>query len=294
MKIAFFGAGLMGKPMALRLIKAGYDVTVYNRTQEKTKFLKTMGATVAKSVREAVESADLLITMLTGYQAITDTLIKGKSINFKDKDIIQMSTLSSQQSIQLKSIFQSHLARYMEAPVMGSIPQVESGSLIVLFGGSKALYKKWIRLLSHFGKKIEYVGPVGQAMATKLALNQLIVSLTTAFSMSLGYLEKSNISIGIFMDILRNSALYAPTFDKKLTRMRNRNFEQPNFPVKHLLKDLNLIIDEFKAREIETGPLNEMAGILSRTIQRGYSEQDYSALYNTVNPLYSSTVGSHK
>ncbi len=294
MKIAFFGAGLMGKPMALRLIRAGYDVTVYNRTQEKTEFFKKMDVTVAKSVREAVESSDLLITMLADYLAIRDTLIKDKSINFKDKDIIQMSTLSSQQSVQLESVFQSRLARYMEAPVMGSIPQVESGSLIVLFGGSKAQYKKWIQLLSHFGNKIEYLGPVGRAMATKLALNQLIVSLTTAFSMSLGYLEKSNISIDIFMDILRNSALYAPTFDKKLTRMRNRNFQQPNFPVKHLLKDLNLILDEFKAREIETGPLNEMADILSRTIQAGYSEQDYSALYNTVNPIYSSTVGSHK
>lgn len=293
MKIAFFGTGLMGTPMALQLIKAGYDVTVYNRTREKTKIFHKMNTTVANSVREALKSAELLITMLTDYQAIIDTLIDGKLVLDK-KQIIQMGTLSSHQSLKLKQIFRERNATYVEAPVLGSIPQAKSGTLIVLFGGSKPQYSMWYQLLSHFGNKIQYIGPVGQAMSIKLAFNQLIISLTTAFSMSFGFLQNRRISIDTFMGILRESALYAPTFDKKLSRMKSRNFENPNFPVKHLLKDLRLIIDEFKACKIETGPLDIMAMILSRTIQAGFSNQDYSALYNTINPAYSSTAGNHK
>jgi 3-hydroxyisobutyrate dehydrogenase len=293
MKIAFFGTGLMGKPMALQLIKAGHNVTVYNRSPEKTKIFHKMGTLVANSPGEAAEAADLLITMLTDYQAIVDTLID-EELAIDKKHIIQMGTLSSHQSLKLKQIFEERNASYVEAPVLGSIPQAQSGTLIVLFGGSKTQYRKWHQLLSHFGNNIQYVGHVGQAMSTKLALNQLIVSLTTAFSMSLGFLENRKISIKIFMDILRNSSLYAQTFDKKLTRMQNRNFENPNFPLKHLLKDLHLIIDEFRDCQIETGPLDKMAEILSRTSQAGFSEQDYSVLYNTINPAHSTTAGNHK
>jgi 3-hydroxyisobutyrate dehydrogenase len=283
MKIAFFGTGLMGKPMALQLITAGHNVTVYNRSSEKTEIFHEMGTKVADSPQQAVKSADLIITMLTDYRAIADTLID-KKISFDNKHIIQMSTLSSHQSLKLKRIFEEYGASFMEAPVLGSIPQAKSGTLIVLFGGSKSQYRKWHNILSHFGNNVQHVGPVGQAMSTKLALNQLIVSLTTAFSMSLGFLENHKINIEIFMNILRDSSLYAQTFDKKLSRMQSRNFKNPNFPVKHLLKDVRLIIEEFKACQIETGPLENMAEILFRTMQAGFSELDYSALYNVINP----------
>lgn len=294
MKIAFFGTGLMGKPMAYQLIKSGYELTIYNRSRLKATIFEQEGCTVAHSPGETVADAELLITMLSDYQAIQETLLDDKSIHFDEKTIIQMGTISSNQSLRLERDFKERGAIYIEAPVLGSIPQVNSKTLIILFGGEKDQYQKWRPLFKHFGDSVFHIGPVGQAMSTKLALNQFIISLTTAFSMSLGFMKNSGVNIDIFMQILRESALYAPTFDKKLPRMRKRSFDNPNFPIKHLLKDLLLIVDEFNSKNIETGPLVKIEEILNRAMEAGYSDQDYSALYNIINPDHSPSAGSQR
>lgn len=285
MKIAFFGTGLMGHPMAQRLLAAGYELTVFNRTRSKTDILRKKGARVAGNPGEAVASADIVIAMLTDHPAIRDTLLKTPTLDLKGKTIIQMGTISCQQSISLMERFQNQGAGYVEAPVLGSIPQVKTGRLIILFGGTRKQFNRLDCILGHFGEKRVWLGPVGQAMATKLALNQLIATLTTGFSMSLGFLIQKKVDIHRFMDILKDSALYAPTFDKKRDRMKARRFSHPNFPVQHLLKDLELIIREFSREHIAVGPLKEVALILEKAIQEGYAGDDYSALYNVVNPV---------
>jgi 3-hydroxyisobutyrate dehydrogenase len=100
--------------------------------------------------------------------------------------------------------------------------------------------------------------------------------------MSLGYLKEKDVDVNLFMDILRESALYAPTFDKKFSNMLERKFTNPNFPLKHLLKDVNLIIDEFVENKIDCTPLKGVKGILLKAVEDGNSELDYSALYNSV------------
>lgn len=284
MKITLLGTGLMGHPMALRLLAGGYDLTVFNRTRSKTSTLEKRGARVAADPEQAAAAADAVITMLTDFRAVGDTLLKNPRAGFKGKTIIQMGTISSRESLLLMKEFQKRGASYVEAPVLGSIPQVETGSLIILFGGTQKQFDQWQGLLGHFGEKRVWMGPVGQAMAAKLALNQLIAVLTTGFSLSLGFLLKKKVDIDRFMDILRESPLYAPTFDKKRTRMLERRFEQPNFPVKHLLKDMELIIREFRGQKISVGPLREIALILEKAVEQGYAELDYSALHHVVNP----------
>ena len=127
-----------------------------------------------------------------------------------------------------------------------------------------------------------HIGKIGDAAAMKLALNQLIVSETIAFSMSVGYLRENNLDVDVFMQILRGSALYAPTFDKKLPNMIDRDFSNPNFPVKHLLKDLDLILGEFGENGINTNSLKGSRKIFVDAIQRGFSDHDYSAIYNSI------------
>jgi 3-hydroxyisobutyrate dehydrogenase len=159
-----------------------------------------------------------------------------------------------------------------------------AGELFVLVGGTEYQYNKWKSIFKVFSNKITYIGEIGKASAMKLALNQLIASETVTFSMSLGYLRKKNLNINTFMDILRESSLYAPTFDKKLNRMLERNFDNPNFPIKHLLKDIDLILAEFGESEIDTSSLKGVRKVLIKSIQNGLSEKDYSALYNTIHP----------
>lgn len=125
---------------------------------------------------------------------------------------------------------------------------------------------------------------MGKASALKLALNQLIASLTASFSLSLGLVLHAGVDPDIFMRVLRNSALYAPTFDKKLDNMKNRNFIPPNFPVKHLLKDVDLILNSSSKAGLNTAQLEGARKILVDAIEKGLKEEDYSALYNAVNP----------
>jgi len=285
MKIAFFGTGLLGAPMALRLIEAGHELTVFNRTRQKTALLEMRGAKVASKPAEAMNQSDIFITMLTDYHAIEAVLFSDASTKFQGKIWIQMSTISPVESLLLRQQFEEAGGEYMEAPVLGSIPQVQNKSLIVLFGGLDTQFKRWSTFFKAFGEKVIRMGNVGQASAAKLALNQLIASLTAAFSLSLGYCRERGVNIRRFMQILRNSAVYAPTFDKKLERMVKRDYNNPNFPVKHMLKDVELMLTEFSVKGLDISSLEGIKKILLKAIDNGDSEMDYSALYNAIHPI---------
>lgn len=284
-KIAFFGTGLLGNPMAHRLLEARYDIVVYNRTTRKTDSLRESGAEVVLYPAEAFEKAQVFITMLTDYHAIDEVFFSEPSRKFPGKTWIQMSTISPVESLLLKQQFEETGGEYIEAPVLGSILEAKNRALVVLFGGLVAQFKQWGGFLKVFGERVIRMGNVGKAAAAKLALNQLIASLTTAFAMSLGYLRESGVNVKRFMEILRDSALFAPTFDKKLNRMVNRDFVQPNFPVKHLLKDVELMLAEFGRKGVNIDPLEGVQKILLKAIADGEADMDYSALYNAVHPV---------
>lgn len=284
MKVGLIGIGLMGKPLAKKLLESGYSLNVYNRTQYKAKKIEELGANLYDSPNKIVKDSDILILMLSDYDAIYEVLITSNIGGFEGKTIIQMSTIAPEESKEIAQRILNLKGNYFEAPVLGSIPQIENGELIVLVGGSEKQNNEHQKLFSSFSNKILHIGEIGKASAMKLALNQLIISETVAFSMSLGYLKENGLDVETFMGILRGSALYAPTFDKKLQKMLERNFENPNFPVKHLLKDLDLMLGEFTDSGINTNSLRGIRKILLDTIQQGYADHDYSALYNGVHP----------
>lgn len=284
MRIAFWGTGLMGAPMVERLLNAGYEVTAYNRTKAKAIKLENSGARVVDSPPESLADADVIIIMLSDYNAIKRVLPNSKETSYKGKTFIQMSTISPVESIELKNKIEKKDGAYIETPVLGSIPQIKEGSLFVLFGGTKEQFDKWSHLLKNFGKEVTHIGEVGDASATKLALNQLIASLTASFSMSLGYLRERNVNVDHFMNILRKSAIYAPTFDKKLSNMMNRDFNNPNFPLKHMLKDVDLIVNEFNSQKIKSDPLQGVRKVLDSAMSANLENLDYSAIYNAIHP----------
>jgi 3-hydroxyisobutyrate dehydrogenase len=195
-----------------------------------------------------------------------------------------MGTILPEESKTFQEKVNAGNGNYFEAPVLGSIPQAKDGKLIVMVGGTQDHLKKWQNLLKCLGQDIHFIGEVGKAAALKLALNQLIASLTAAFSLSLGIIKRNNIDVDLLMKIVRNSALYAPTFDKKLPRMLKRDFSNPNFPTKHLLKDADLILSESKRLGLSTNALEGVIDIIKLSLEKGFIETDYSSIYNAVNP----------
>lgn len=283
MKVGLVGTGLMGKPIALKIKKAGFDLTVYNRTKSKAEELKNSGIKVAESFRELITNCNVIPVILSDYTAVINILFS-ENISFENKTIIQMSTISPKESILLKERIEKMKGRYFEAPVLGSIPQIEEEKLIVLVGGTENDIEEYSKLFESFSNKIVYIGVVGKASAIKLALNQLIATETAAFAMSLGYLREVGVDVEKFMDILKSSALYAPTFEKKLDNYLSRDFSNPNFPLKHLLKDVHLTIDQFRQEGINTQTLEGVEAVIRKGLEEKLSEKDYSSLYNIIHP----------
>jgi len=285
MKIGLIGTGLMGQPMAKRLLAGKFSVTVYNRTVSKTALLQDAGATIASTVPDLLQAVDVVILMLTDAAAIRQAVLAPESSAWANRIVIQMGTIAPVDSQTIATEFQRLGAKYLEAPVLGSIPQVESSTLLVMAGGDPAVFDRCLPILQQFGPKPQLIGPVGTAAALKLAMNQLIGSLTSAFALSLGLVQRSGVEVETFMEILRQSALYAPTFDKKLSRMVDRYFDHPNFPTKHLLKDLRLFIDAATAVGLETSSAKGVQTILEQAMQRSLADLDYSAVFSVINPV---------
>jgi 3-hydroxyisobutyrate dehydrogenase len=282
-KVGFIGTGLMGQPMAQRLLEAGLSVVAYNRTESKLEPLRESGAEVVNTPEQAIASSDCVILMLTNAAAIREVLLSSASRQqLSGRTIIQMGTITPTESREISEAVIAAGGDYLEAPVLGSIPQVKSGELQVMVGATPELFEKWSGLLKHFGPEPMLIGAVGAAAAMKLALNQLIAALTSAFALSLGFIQKQGVEVEKFMEILRHSALYAPTFDKKLQRMLEGNYENPNFPTKHLLKDTRLFLSEAESINLNVSSLEGVREILEKAQQMGLMDADYSALFAAI------------
>jgi 3-hydroxyisobutyrate dehydrogenase len=283
MKLGLIGTGLMGLPLGERFIAAPYPLIVYNRTPSKVQPLTELGAEIATTPAMVLMTADCIFLMLSDAGAIRSVLFnQDLPTQLKGKTIIQMGTISPQESQEIAQEVIDLGGEYLEAPVLGSIPEAKTGKLLVMVGATADQFDRCLPLFQQLGESPILVGEVGQAAALKLALNQLIASLTTGFAQSLAYLQQQQVDISQFMEILRSSALYAATFDKKLPRMLDREYRHPNFPTKHLLKDTNLFIDSAQDVGIDLAAILGVQQILNQTIEMGLGEGDYSALFDAV------------
>ena len=283
--MALIGTGLMGRPMAERILAAGYPLIVFNRTRAKAEPLVSLGAKLAASGKKAMGSAECTILMLTDAAAIKEVLFHPNgSTDLRGRTIIQMGTISPKESIELARELIQLGGDYLEAPVLGSTPEASTGNLAVMVGGSEEQFERWRGLLQCFGSEPMIIGRVGKASALKLALNQLIASLTCGFALSLGLVKRHGIDVDLFMEILRQSALYAPTFDKKLKRMLDRDYANPNFPSKHLVKDLVLFRSEAQTVNLELSTTNGILRLLELSLEKGFADGDYSALFEAACP----------
>lgn len=279
MRIGILGTGLMGKPLAMRLLDAGHDLVACNRTAAKLLPLKERGAETASDARTLTASGTVAtVLMLSDFSAIREAFLQPlQHTGLHGHTVLQMGTIAPEESRTLERDLTARGAEYLEAPVLGSVPQAEKGTLIVLVGSSREQFQKWADLLHCFGNPI-HIGPVGQAAAVKLAANQLIASMASAFALSLALLERQGIDGESFMTVLRNSALFAPTFEKKLPRILNRTYGEPHFPLRHLLKDVDLFLRDARNAGVPTTTLEGVRQLLATAQNQGMGDLDYAVL----------------
>ncbi|MCY3847455.1 MAG: NAD(P)-dependent oxidoreductase [Cyanobacteria bacterium MAG COS4_bin_21] len=275
--VAVLGTGLLGTAIATRLLEQGLKVHVWNRDPSRIVSLVEKGATAIDDLGQAAKNNSILITVLRDGAATASVISTVGALS--GSTVIPMGTMGVDESRKLATQVADQGGRYLEAPVLGSKPQALNGSLLVMAGGEEQVFEEQRPLLSHLCHEPQLVGPVGSGAATKLALNQLIASLTHSFSLSLQLIQRAGVPVETFMAILRPSALYAPTFDKKLQRMLDHSYADPNFSTALLRKDLRLFLEEATTAGLQDQGLSGLLSLLEQAKGTELDEQDYCALH---------------
>jgi 3-hydroxyisobutyrate dehydrogenase len=279
MEISLLGTGLLGGAIGERLLRCGHALTVWNRNPERCAPLLALGARAAATPAEAVAASPLVITVLSDGATTSAVLLEQAGAALAGRLVLQVATIAPEESQALATGLAQRGAELLELPVLGSKPEALAGSLQLMAGGSASVLERAQPVLRDLGGEAHHLGPVGAALTTKLALNQLIASLTHSFSLSLHLVQRGGVEVEAFMAILRASALYAPTFDKKLAKELADDYANPNFPTAHLRKDLQLFLQAATGAGLNTEGLGCLAQLLAQATAAGLDDLDYSSLH---------------
>ena len=286
MKVTVLGLGLMGLPVALRLQQQGFEVVGWNRSRRGVENARFAGLEVVTDLGLALQRSDLIALLLSDTAAIQSVLFPPtQRCELAGRILLQMGTIAPAESRNLAEMTAKQGAHYLEAPVLGSIPEASAGKLIVMAGGDPATFTRCLPVLRALAQDPQRIGAVGQGAALKLAFNQLIATLTTGFAVSLGLVRAEGLDIDQFMNLLRQSALYAATFDKKLPKMLGHDYANPNFPLKHLSKDVELFRRVAAGDGIDFSLPAALLTLFEKAQSKGHGDEDYSSLYEAVNPI---------
>jgi len=280
MKIAFLGTGLMGGPMVKNLASAGYETTAWNRTSSKAEFLLQFGVDVKGLAADAVKNADVVVSMLSNGDASAQMQ--------SDKDL-QISLSSNATWIEMGSIKpdESRLhskklaelgVNYLDAPVSGGTKGAENGTLAIMVGGQRSVFKKVKNVFAPMGRAV-FVGPTGSGQLAKLA-NQAIVAITIgAVAEATLLLEEGGADVGAVRDALLGGFADSTILQQHGKRMSERNFD-PGGPSRLQLKDLKNILAEAKALNVDLPFSIAAHDRFSRLVNSlDGSELDHSALF---------------
>lgn len=243
--IAFLGLGAMGSRMAARLLQAGHQLAVWNRSPAATEALAKAGARVAATPRDAAQGADFVIAMLRDDEASQQVWLDpdtGALEGMREGAIaIESSTLSPNWIGELGLAAQASGIAFLEAPVSGSRPQAEAGQLIYFLGGDEASVQAAEPLLGAMGSAIHYVGPLGGGAMTKLATNALLGIQVTALAELIGILQRSGIDAGRVMQAMAGTVVCSPFAKRVADGMLAADFT-PQFPVELVAKDFGYVL----------------------------------------------------
>jgi 3-hydroxyisobutyrate dehydrogenase len=279
MKVGIAGLGLMGSGITKRLIDSGHMVSIYNRTRSKADQFSNK-ATVALSPRELAEGCDLLITVVTNFDAVKDILFGTKGVIESGNHnlvVADASTISPSQSEHCVQRLRSAGIEMLGIPVMGGPAAAEAGELIPIVSGDRQAFEKVRQVIEKLGR-IFYVGEKdGSANTIKLALNLNIAFIASGLSEGITLVRRAGIDPSIFIEILNSTYFKTGLSEKKGPKMVKSDFS-PTFHLKNMLKDLELATSTAQGTGI-TIPQTALAQQIFRAANNmGFSDQDYTSI----------------
>jgi glyoxylate/succinic semialdehyde reductase len=285
MKIGFIGLGIMGSAMAANLIKAGFKVTVWNRTADRCAVLAGLGCAVADSPRAAAECSDVVIAMMADPRAVlsvrdgADGVIAGLK---PGAGYLDMSTVDAETSQESARMTHQKGALFLEAPVAGSRKPAEDATLTIMAAGDRALYDTALPALEAMGKKILFLGDVGNAARMKLANNLVMSGMLTALCEGMALASGSGLDTAQFLEVLDSGAVSNPMFRLKGPQIAANSEFPTAFPLKHMQKDLRLALrlaEEIGQPLFVTAAVNEL---YKKAVAEGFGESDFAAVSRVI------------
>ena len=281
-KIGFIGIGLMGLPMSKNLVKAGYNLTVFNRSKNKAEPLKEFGAKISNTLKDAVDGSDIVITMLTDDTAVdavmnnTDFLenLKSGSIVIDMSSVKPTTATKHGNNLKLKNI------NYLDAPVSGGTIGAEEASLAIMVGGEQNIFDDAFDILKKMGNPT-LVGPIGSGQVSKLA-NQIIVGLTIgAVAEAVTLCEKAGADPNKMIKALSGGWADSKVLQTHGKRMINKDFTPKGRTSVHL-KDMNNILECANNYNTHLPISNLVKEMYKSLVDNGHGETDHSSLYKEI------------
>lgn len=279
--VGWIGLGHMGAPMALNLLQAGYQVNVYNRSEEKTISLVEAGATKLDSPKDIVEQSDVIFMILSDSKAVENVLTQTNGVleGMKSgKVIVDMSTISPEDSLAFATLVSEKEGAYVDAPVSGSVGAAKTGQLVILFGGEKKETEVCHPYFDILGKETIYFGSQSKGSAAKLAINLLLGIIGQGIGETLLLAEKSGLEKEKVLEMISQSGMNTPLFQGKKEMYRKEEYPSA-FMVELMSKDLGLA--KAQADRLDTHlPLGEVANKTYRSAkENGKAKLDMASIY---------------
>jgi 3-hydroxyisobutyrate dehydrogenase len=287
-RLGFIGLGAMGGRMARRLLAAGYDLTVHDRTRERARPLEQGGAKFAPTPKRVAAGVDVVLSSLTDDAALEEVMFgpEGTLAVARPATIfIEMSTVSPRASLRLHEAATTRALAVLDAPVSGSTPQAEEGQLVILVGGSEEVYRKCLPILNLLGKSF-YMGPAGSGTATKLCLNTLLGVGIQALAEAIALGLKSGLDHSRLLEMLGETSVLSPSQKSKLEHARTGEYPA-TFPLRLMYKDFSLISQ--RALELSVAMPSTVAAAqicaVEHAHQEGHGDEDFSAVIRTAQQM---------
>lgn len=283
-RIGWIGLGNMGNPMCLNLVKAGYDVTVWNRTKSKADNVIKEGASWADSPKEVAEKTDILFTMVADGAILNAVALAddGYAAGLKaGKIVVDMSTVSVEESMKINSAVEACGCKMLRAPVTGSTTLAQAGTLGILASGERAVYEKLLPIFEKLGNKQFYLGAAEEARVLKLAINTMIATTMQMEAEAVVLCEKAGLDVKQVTDVIADSAVGSSICKYKAATIAEGIYK-PAFSVRLMMKDLDLALAAAKQYGVPMLSTSVTRQQLASASATGKAEKDFAILTQLV------------
>ena len=280
MTIGFIGLGIMGKPMAKNLIKAGYTLVVSDLNKGSVNELLQLGSTTANNPAEIVEKADVIITMLPNSPQVKEVALGPNGLittATPGKVLIDMSSIAPLASREIAEALAEKGMEMLDAPVSGGEPKAIDGTIAVMVGGNKEVFDTHYKVMKSMAGSVVYVGEIGAGNIAKLC-NQIVVALNiSAISEALVLAKKAGVSPDLVYQAIRGGLAGSTVMDAKAPMMMDRNFD-PGFRIDLHIKDLANVLETSRSVGAPLPLTAQAMEIMQAIKQDGAGVEDHASI----------------